>query len=79
LAEYPQINSTLCCTPGVPALTEIFVQERIHYSTGVQVSVQTGADSVIVRPYVSGSNRVVVENLATAVNGQVVTVLVTPK
>jgi hypothetical protein len=69
----------LCCTPGVPALTEIFVQERIHYATGVQVTVQTGAESVAVRPYVSGSNRVVVENLASAVNGQVITVQVTPK
>ena len=64
------------------AVTEIFVQERVHYANGVRVSVQSsvgpGAGGAQLLPLQPGSNRVAVQTTAVAQAGEVITVIVSP-
>ena len=65
------------------ALTEIFVQERVHYASGVAVTVASsrapGSGGVQLLPYQSGSNRVMLLTTGAAQAGEVITVTIAAK
>ncbi len=65
------------------ALTEIFVQERVHYASGVAVTVASsrapGSGGVQLLPYQAGSNRVMLLTTGAAQSGEVITVTIAAK